>query len=490
MKYALLIVVFFTTSSINAQTIVLKNIYSPELKDSIYYRVWLPENFDKNAKHTAIYTVEDTEDGILFGCASFAIKQKDIPNAIVIGIIKGRMYIDFNFVTGKPNPKGDIFLKEFTTQIIPDVEKEFGASPYKAFMGHSYSAVYGNYLMLYQPQLFKGYILFAPERFWDDETKPVYNITDAVKDFYAHHKTFVYLAVGQDDIDRRKKYVQEITQKIKRLDSSTFIFKSEIVPGAHHSSIVPQKMEAALRHIFSQAYSFQTMDSVDNVQQYFNKIQTNINNVFGVDIPKDAQTSWFFYKLAAKNRDQAAFASLMNYFPFQDVPGGAGLDFCNIASVCLQEGWTEKAGELYKKGIERSIEDEKNKHALQNAYNINWAARELAFKIYSTDTYKGWNTLTDAAAVTHLIGAYVNVGRFSVEKKFKLKEGISFLEKCITMKDAEEEFTTYQERIYQYLSEAYDLTGNKRKALDFAKQTLAINSNNEKAKKIAAGNSK
>ncbi|MBZ4191130.1 alpha/beta hydrolase-fold protein [Niabella beijingensis] len=483
MKPILFLTAFFATSFVKAQTIVTRSIYASELNDSIRYRVWLPERFDKNAKHTAIYTVEDTEDGILFGCASFAMKQKSIPGTIVVGIISGRKLIDFNFLTGKPNPKGMTFLKEWTTRIIPDVEKEFGASVYKAFMGHSYSAVYGNYLMLHHPGLFKGYILFAPERYWNDETKPVYSISDSIARYYNNNKAFVYLAVGAEDIKRRKDYVSEIADKVKILDSTRFIFKSEIAAGSHHMSIVPNKMEAALWHIFNSVTNFQDRDSVVNALEYFNEVQKDLNDVFGIDIPKYPETSWYFYKLAAKNRDEKAFNTFSNYFPFQKMLGGAGLDYCNIASVCLAEGWKSKAEALYQQAIKQAAEDEQTKPAVQNQYNIEMASRNLAFKIYTADPDKAWNILLHAAKTIKYIGNYFNAGRFGVEKKLHLEAGISYLKKCLDMKDSEE-FIQYEERIYQYLAQGYFLQDNKKKALEFAEKTVALNPGNDPARYI------
>src|ERR1700743_2730518 len=260
-------IAFYWTAG--AQHLQSEARYCTALKDSIRYRVWLPEDYNATRKYPVIYTMEDTEDGLVAGAAGLYAHAGLIPEAIVVGVEKGRSWISFDFKSGSPDEKGVAFLAFLTDVIMPGIEKDWHTSIFRVFMGHSLSSTYANYLFLHRPGIFSAYMVFAPERWWIDETRPVFELDDSALRYYNGHPCFYYLASGSLDEPRRKAYAREIEAKVSILDSNRFAFHFDSKTGSDHISIVCDAINAALAQVFQPYYRFNTSDSVTDPLAFF-----------------------------------------------------------------------------------------------------------------------------------------------------------------------------------------------------------------------------
>lgn len=138
-------------------------------------KVGLPENYDPSAKkYAAIYVLDGEEnfDFVSNQCKEITNKNA-VENVLVVGIGYGRdRSIDYtptkiSAVTGGA-PE---FLNFIKTQLIPEMEAQFGADTTRSsrvILGHSYGGLFGANVFCVDNELFGNYILLSPSLWFDD----------------------------------------------------------------------------------------------------------------------------------------------------------------------------------------------------------------------------------------------------------------------------------------------------------------------------------
>ena len=61
------------------------------------------------------------------------------------------------------------FLDFIEKELIPYIEKNYPATSYKTFVGHSYGGIAVLNALFERPQLFNNYIAIDPSLWWDDQ---------------------------------------------------------------------------------------------------------------------------------------------------------------------------------------------------------------------------------------------------------------------------------------------------------------------------------
>ena len=482
--------IFFIAIFCEAFTQTLKNekFFSKELNESILYHVWLPEGWKITKKYPVIYqyeilSISDLNSKLLVNNVSiYSVYYNKIPKTIIVSIdIKNGDEVGYTYGTGNINTKGQNFLKAVKEGIIPAVENKFnGSSKFRCFFGHSQTASYANYLFLHKPDIFNAYILLSPEKL--EAQQPPFEIDEQLVQYYKNNHVTYYLADGGLDMPRRQAYAKEISEKVKKLDTSSFMFQFDSFANASHMTILTHAISQALEFIFKPYTSYLDIDTAQNALNYFKKVETELYKLYGLSIEKDNSKnnsiSQFFISLAVKNKDGMALSYFADYFMSGK---SSGVDLNNVAYSFNSIGWTEKAEEYYKKAIEKSRRDEKQKHSVQNKLNIFTAYRSLALNVYKDDKIKAWEILQKGLLETGEADLNYWIGRHAVENKMYLNEGIKKLLVFINS-DHKESWTYFKDQAYYYLGEGYLLLNDKINAKMYLQKALEINSNNEKAK--------
>ena len=191
-----------------------------------------------------------------------------------------------------------------------------------------------------------------------DESNPQFEINRGLINFYNNRYTTYYVAGGGKDMERRQNYVRGISQEIKKLGTDKFNFESKIFSNANHLTIIPKSIPDALEKTFELFYSFKNIDfeSIENSIEYFNKINSKLNDNFEISIEKNNSNSVFFMQLAVAKQDSSALEFFANYFLSEN---SRGLDYYNFAYSFNTINAKKKAIDYFQKAIQRAKRDEK-----------------------------------------------------------------------------------------------------------------------------------
>lgn len=499
-KLSFILFTLVIINSVFCQTIVKEKLFCKTLNDTIHLNIYLPKDWNKNNEYQTIYCFDNEEDKMVALNvelqSEFDFYTGWIPKTIVVGIVDGRNKIKFDFMTGQLEKKGDDFLDFLSNTIIPDISTNYHTSRFRVIYGHSYIATYANYLFLYHPGLFNGYMLLSPERWWVDESKPKFNLDSNLVKYYNTHPTFYYIASGSKDISRRLDYAKEIVDKVRILDSTNFIFKYQNFPNATHNSLVYSAIPSALIQTFKVYYNFHTIDSVGNPWAYFKKSQNEFSSLYELPLGKstldDNSTVNKCMELAQKDKDTVSATKFEKYF-LDD--SASGIDCNDFGGLFINLGLKNRAKECYEKGIERAEKSELN--SIQGYINIQWAYAGIVFQVFGKDSLNAWNAIQKALNDTNIkkpaaIVVYFYVGDLSIQFQYHLKEGLKQL--LIYEKEyksdpevarwGRNEAGVTEDVLYAKIGKCYLLLNDKKNAKLYATKSLSINSDNEEAKNI------
>lgn len=64
---------------------------------------------------------------------------------------------------------GDNFLRFIEKELMPHIDSNYPAAPYKMFIGHSYGGLLVMHTLMHKPGMFNSYIALDPSIWWDDQ---------------------------------------------------------------------------------------------------------------------------------------------------------------------------------------------------------------------------------------------------------------------------------------------------------------------------------
>src|SRR6478752_226869 len=102
-KFTLLFLLVGFCFKICAQKLNKEVLYSTNIKDSIAYNVWLPDNWNSEQKYPVIlmYNYGAANDNLLASTVNYyANHLRKIPNSIVVNVMVNMDQIGFNYETG------------------------------------------------------------------------------------------------------------------------------------------------------------------------------------------------------------------------------------------------------------------------------------------------------------------------------------------------------------------------------------------------------
>lgn len=488
-KYLALIICAFAACTCFSQAKKEERLYSAYLKDSVYYDVWLPENWDISQPAPVIYTFNYGMMDAGYIAAQlkyFASARYMFPKTIVVNVKAHMDRIGYNYETGLLVPDGEKFVRCIKEELIPGIHKKYNTAAFNVYMGHSYAASYANYLFLYHPGIFNGYVLFAPEKI--NVNQPPFNITDSLVNYYNTHTTFYYAAVGGNDMQRRKDYAREVGDKTKQFNNKKFFYKYDSIPGANHTNIITYAFEPAMEHIYMK-YDPAAEDSGDTIAtMLLAKDEERVRNAYNIGYEKSQQYYSPYAQYAINKKDTAGLLSIINHFYS---PSLKAYDIRYFAQYCVNAGLVQKAKEYYMQAIGLLNGRDKNeswsRDVLINCYT------DLALYVYKNDTAKAWQYLQKGIELSNkpskngalMIDNYFVAGSFAVDNNYNVKQGLQYLLTYLNLRKNVIDIIHYSyDRVYFYIGKSYCLLNDWKNAKSYIQKALDVNAGYKPAKDL------
>ncbi|MGE4287911.1 MAG: alpha/beta hydrolase-fold protein [Salinivirgaceae bacterium] len=148
-------------------------IQSKILSEERVMLVQLPEGYASNEVSYPVLFLLDGNTHFQHAVAAtdYLNRLGEIPPMIVVALTntdRNRNFLPTHTgaipTSGEAN-KFQQFLKE---ELIPRIEQEFRAAPYRILMGHSFGGTFATFTFLTQPELFEAYLAFSPVIHYDN----------------------------------------------------------------------------------------------------------------------------------------------------------------------------------------------------------------------------------------------------------------------------------------------------------------------------------
>lgn len=454
-----------------SQKKVREQLYSSYLKDSISIEVLIPEDMDISEKHPAIYTLSyGVMDGEYLAAQIryFRRLHYNLPNTLVVNIKAGQEQMGYSYTTGMLAPRGLQLVECIKKEIIPFITKKYNTSAFRTYIGHSQAASYGNYLFLHEPDLFSGYILLAPEKIGPEN--PPFHLDHTVR-----NNTFYYVAVGENDMQRRREYAREIENEVKQLDSTRFHFCYDSIPRGDHNNILTMAIDPALKHIY-QFYA-PVQNEKSSVMENLHLMVKNIKDNYDLEPERSNPIIYGNYAMmAAMKKDTAGLLSVLDYFYNNQLKGWKIMQF---GDFCGWLGLTEKSVYYYTKAIDKILQEEMNSPL--GPPNLQACYTNMAFIVPA----QGWEYLQKALRLSGNKyipedgSAYYNLGKFAALHHYKPAEGVQYLLSYVRMQGGKAD----DDKASLYLGRNYYWLKDMLNAKHYLQQALALNPKSKEAQR-------
>ena len=175
-------------------------------------RIWLPPSYPDSPerRYPILYMADgDYGFGMAIDVVRYLIQGKHVPEMIVVAVGYGsdrpaaeggqnmRSRDLAPYVTEMtPEPRADLFLLFLEGELLPSIESTYRVDPgLRAFYGFSLGGLFGLFVMLHTPDLFRRYILVSPALM-----PSTAQIVDQMSTFalsLANHPLSLYICVGE-----------------------------------------------------------------------------------------------------------------------------------------------------------------------------------------------------------------------------------------------------------------------------------------------------
>ncbi|MCK4920157.1 MAG: hypothetical protein KAS71_03875 [Bacteroidales bacterium] len=167
--------------------------------------------------------------------AGYLEGRNGIPGLILVGICSEDTWNEvFPFqIDRKPTTGGgEKFLNFISSEVILFVESNYRADSLRILSGFSNSAMFANYVMIHEPDLFKSFILSSPMIGWGDN----YVLKESI-DFFSNLQSFdktLYMIYGDRDSDQVTIPMPQFETLLKEKSPENFNWKIDILENEGH----------------------------------------------------------------------------------------------------------------------------------------------------------------------------------------------------------------------------------------------------------------
>lgn len=271
-------------------------INSKALDENRTVDIHIPKSYaENNSSYPVIYCLDgEYAQTIVNGTIDYYAFWKKIPECIVVSIRQNyrltdstsyKRWSDCGYIwkTGLLNQTGEKFKQFIENELIPKIESEYRTTPFRAIIGHSFTANYVNYFLLDSLPKFKAYISISPyytKNMFDTLKNRLENLSEPISYFTTY---------GENDLTGHQKSVKGFDKIFSSIENENFNYSLYNLKGneATHFTIFPKSLPIAIEHIFS-SYNiiskreFKKLLTIENKVEYLSERYKNIEKLYGV----------------------------------------------------------------------------------------------------------------------------------------------------------------------------------------------------------------
>ena len=302
---------------VTSAQITYKTLNSSKLGESRELKIQLPHNYDQNKEKT--YPVLIVLDGdYLFepvaGNVDYYSYWEDIPELIVVGVNQATTRdndASYHEQTFLPSGKGAAFFEFLGMELLKYIDDTYRTAPFRAIMGHDYTANFINYYLLKEKPLFQGFINLSP----DLAPEMADRVTNSLSKTTT--PTWFYLATSSDDISSLKEGILGFDAKLKAIDNKNLHYTFDNFNEATHYTLVGNAIPRAVEQMFQeyrpisiQEYNRTLLQTSVSGSDYLVEKYANIKSLFGIDKQIRLNDFMAVYNAMDKTRNWEEFNKL------------------------------------------------------------------------------------------------------------------------------------------------------------------------------------
>jgi uncharacterized protein len=148
-------------------------------------------------------------------------------------------------------PKFRAFL---ATELIPLIERRYRADAQdRTIIGHSYGGLFGTYVLLTQPALFKRYVIVSPSLWYSNRIALTMEEAAAAAGTKPNARVFFAVGSFENQPAVNRAMVDDLTElvgKLKSRNNKNLILRYRIYDGETHNSVFPGAVTRGLLSVF------------------------------------------------------------------------------------------------------------------------------------------------------------------------------------------------------------------------------------------------
>ncbi|HSJ12332.1 MAG TPA: alpha/beta hydrolase-fold protein [Gillisia sp.] len=286
----LLFLLVLAAPYVTSAQITYKTLNSSKLGESRELKIQLPRNYEQNKEKS--YPVLIVLDGdYLFepvaGNVDYYSYWEDIPELIVVGVNQSKSRDDdasYNEQTFLPAGKGAAFFEFLGMELMKYIDDTYRTAPFRAIVGHDFTANFINYYLLKEKPLFQGYINLSPDLAPEMADRITSSLTRTTT------PTWYYLATASEDISFLKEGILSFDSKLKGIENKNLHYTFDNFNEGTHYTLVGNAIPRAIEQMFQeyrpisiQDYNRTLLQTSVSGHDYLVEKYANIKSLFGID---------------------------------------------------------------------------------------------------------------------------------------------------------------------------------------------------------------
>lgn len=244
-----------------------------------------PPNYQKSRKkYPVVYMLDaDYSFALTRNIVRHFVERKKLPEMILVGIAypgaaddidiyKRNRTRDYTPTLSTANAAGPAnadadrggavrFRNFIADEVIPFISTVFPANADRTFIGHSYGGLFGSYVLLTEPELFKRYIIVSPSLWY--ENRMIFRVEQQTASSPVRQRQIerhAFFAIGSAETRNQTgaPMVEELKQFYRKLESRQdpgLTVDMRVYDGENHFSVFPGAVTSGLLAVFARPQS-------------------------------------------------------------------------------------------------------------------------------------------------------------------------------------------------------------------------------------------